>query len=124
MSKKTDCGEFCGAIELALPGHDRTQSSDIQCVSDVLLEDGLKPDVSDYNLHSWLKKSQIFFYIQADETTDIPTRCQKPKDGFKSILRHSKGFFFSPSRFRLPPLTPIDTALMERLASLPEKRVN
>lgn len=38
LSKITDCGKFCGAFELTLPGHNKTHSADIQGVLDVLLE--------------------------------------------------------------------------------------
>ncbi len=90
LSKIIDCVKFCGAFELALRGHDETDSSDnpgifrglVDFVAslDNVLEEHLKTAtvflsvVKDYILEE--VTAADFIAIKADETTDVSTRCQ------------------------------------------------
>ncbi len=105
LSKIIDCVKFCGAFELALRGHDETDSSDnpgifrglVDFVAslDNVLEEHLKTTtvfkgtsktvqnelldsmlsvVKDYILEE--VTATDFIAIQADEMTDLSTRCQ------------------------------------------------
>ena len=105
LSKIIDCVKFCGAFELALRGHDETDSSDnpgvfkglvdfVASLDGVLSEHletasvfkGTSKTVQNELLDCMLSvvrdyileevKNADFISIQADETTDISTHCQ------------------------------------------------
>lgn len=118
LSKITDCGKFCGAFELTLPGHDKTlQTSKVFRMSCWRLDNKLL-SVTTTHFHG-LKKI-FFIFRQMRKLTFLPE--------FSSTLRFSrhfevfKRFFFSLSLFG-PPLIPVATALLERMtANLCQKR--
>lgn len=146
LSKIIDCIKFCGAFELALRGHDETESSDnpgvfrglVDLVAslDTVLEEHLKTatvfkgtskTVQNELLNCMLSvlkthileeiKSADYLAIQADETTDISTRCQ-----LVLVLRYidtrqniqERFFEFIP--IQNAAADTIATALLERLS--------
>lgn len=148
LSKIIDCIQFCGAFELALRGHDETESSDnpgvfrglVDLVAslDNVLEDHLKTatvfkgtskTVQDELLDCMLSvlKTHIleevnnadYLAIQADETTDICTHCQ-----LVLVLRYIDTHnsiqerFFKFITLQNATADTIATALLERLTTI------
>nr|XP_054598746.1 zinc finger MYM-type protein 1-like [Nothobranchius furzeri] len=147
LSKIIDCVKFCGAFELALRGHDETESSEnpgvfrglVDLVASLdVLEDHLKTatvfkgtskTVQNELLDCMLSviKTHIlgevnnanYLAIQADETTDISTRCQ-----LVLVLRYLDSQNSIQERFlEFIPLQnatadTISTALLERLSKI------
>ncbi|XP_040195002.1 zinc finger MYM-type protein 1-like isoform X2 [Rana temporaria] len=151
LSRIIDCVKFCGAFELALRGHDESERSEnpgvfrglvdfVASLDGVLKEHlenstvfkGTIKTVQDELLDCMLSvvrehiiqeaRSSDFISIQADETTDIATRCQ-----LVIVLRyidaknHVQERFLEFISLQSTTADSIATALQERLAViLPE----
>nr|XP_021325593.1 zinc finger MYM-type protein 1-like [Danio rerio]XP_021329268.1 zinc finger MYM-type protein 1-like [Danio rerio]XP_021330174.1 zinc finger MYM-type protein 1-like [Danio rerio] len=146
LSRIIDCVKFCGAFELALRGHDESESSDnpgifhglvdfVASLDGVLKEHldnatvfkGTSKNVQNELLDCMLSvvreniieeaQSSKFLSIQADETTDISTQCQ-----LVLVLRYidSKNNvqerFFEFIPLRSSTADSISTVLKERLS--------
>uniref|UniRef100_H3ADY7 TTF-type domain-containing protein n=1 Tax=Latimeria chalumnae TaxID=7897 RepID=H3ADY7_LATCH len=121
LSKLIDCVRFCGAFELALRGHDETESSlnpglvDLVSSMDSAMEKHVKVQVfkgtsktiQNELLDCMLEVTRDFIIqqlrnteyvaIQADDTTDVSTRCQSVLvyqyiDGNGKIVERFYGF--------------------------------
>ncbi|XP_062268110.1 zinc finger MYM-type protein 1-like [Platichthys flesus] len=147
LSRIIDCIKFCGAFELALRGHDESESSDnpgiFRGLVDVVasLDGALKDDLDSATVFKGTSKtvqnelldcmlavvrekiiseiqSSDFLSIQADETTDISTQTQ-----LVLVLRYLNGANLEERFFEFIPLqsataATIAMALKERLAAI------
>ncbi|KAL1261516.1 hypothetical protein QQF64_006781 [Cirrhinus molitorella] len=146
LSRIIDCVKFCGAFELALRGHDESQSSDnpgifrglvdfVAALDGVLKEHlenatvfkGTSKTVQNELLDCMLSvvrehiikeaQSSDFLSIQADETTDVATQCQ-----LMLVLRYIDAksniqeSFFAFIPLHSATADSISTALKEHLA--------
>lgn len=148
LSKIIDCVKFCGAFELALRGHDETDSSDnpgifrglVDFVAslDNVLEEHLKTatvfkgtskTVQNELLDSMLSviKDYIleevtaadFIAILADETTDVSTRCQMVLGlRYMDSNNNIQEHFFEFLTIQNANAESIATALLDRLSTI------
>ncbi|XP_063755768.1 zinc finger MYM-type protein 1-like [Eleginops maclovinus] len=148
LSKIIDCVKFCGAFELALRGHDESESSenpgvfrglvDFVASLDAVLHDhlqtatvfkGTSKTVQNELLDCMLSvlreciigeiRSADFVSIQADETMDISTQCQLVLViRYTDKAHHVQEWFFEFIPLQSATADSITIALLDRLSSI------